>query len=161
MSNNLSLYEIEVNKADGQPTTLENYKGKVLLIVNVASQCGFTKQYSGLEALYKKYKPSGLEILAFPSNDFGAQEPGTMEEIQEFCQVNFGVSFPLFEKLGTVGPKQHPLYAWLTNQTSSASEVQWNFEKFLVSREGQVISRFASKVTPEDDELVTAIQDAL
>ncbi len=98
MSNNLSLYEIEVNKADGQPTTLEKYKGKVLLIVNVASQCGFTKQYSGLEALYKKYKPSGLEILAFPSNDFGAQEPGTMEEIQEFCQVNFGVSFPLFER---------------------------------------------------------------
>ncbi|WP_010273514.1 glutathione peroxidase [Paenibacillus senegalensis] len=161
MSKHSSLYEIEVNKANGQPATLEEYRGKVLLVVNVASQCGFTKQYEGLEALYKQYRSSGLEILAFPSNDFGAQEPGTMEEIQEFCKVNYGVTFPLFEKLRTVGPKQHPLYSWLTNQSESAREVQWNFEKFLVSREGQVLARFESKVAPEDEELVSAIQKAL
>lgn len=161
MSKDLSLYEIEVNTANGQPTTLEEFRGKVLLIVNVASQCGFTKQYEGLEALYKQYKSSGLEILAFPSNDFGAQEPGTMEEIQDFCKLNYGVTFPIYEKIGTVGPKQHPLYAWLTNQSAQAREVQWNFEKFLVSREGQVAARFESKVTPEDEELISAIQKAL
>jgi glutathione peroxidase len=156
-----SIYEIGITNAKGEQKTLEDYKGKVLLIVNVASKCGFTPQYEGLEALNEAYKDKGLRILGFPSNDFGGQEPGTMEEIEEFCKLNYGVTFDLFEKLHAKGEEIHPLYAWLTSQTEPQGEVQWNFEKFLISKEGQPLQRYNSKVTPDDPDLLADINKAL
>jgi glutathione peroxidase len=156
-----SIYEIEIANAKGEQKTLEDYKGKVLLIVNVASKCGFTSQYEGLEALNEAYRDKGLRILGFPSNDFGGQEPGTMKEIEEFCKLNYGVTFDLFEKLHAKGEEVHPLYAWLTSQTEPQGEVQWNFEKFLISKEGQPIHRYNSKVTPDDPSLLEDINKAL
>jgi glutathione peroxidase len=149
---------------DGSDTTLDAYAGHALLVVNVASQCGFTRQYAGLEALYERYRDRGLTVIGVPSNQFGAQEPGTAEEIAEFCQVNFGVTFPLLAKTDVNGPDRHPLFARLTavaDATGKAGDVTWNFEKFLVSPQGEVVGRFRSKVEPEDPELVAAIEAVL
>jgi glutathione peroxidase len=149
-----------VQSIDGVEKSLGDYKGSVLLIVNVASFCGYTPQYAGLESLYQRYKGRGLYVLGFPSNDFGQQEPGTESEIKRFCSERFGVTFPLFAKTKVLGRDKSPLYALLTAQTGGA-EVSWNFEKFLVSRSGAVVGRFASGVTPEARELTTAIEAAL
>jgi glutathione peroxidase len=149
---------------DGSDATLDAYEGRALLIVNVASQCGFTRQYAGLEALYERYHERGLTVIGVPSNQFGAQEPGTAEEIAEFCQANFGVTFPLLAKTDVNGPDRHPLFARLTavaDATGKAGDVTWNFEKFLVSPQGEAVGRFRSKVEPEDPELVAAIEAVL
>lgn len=156
-----TIYDIPVQTADGEETTLKPYKGQVLLIVNVASACGFTPQYEGLEALYKKYRSRGLQILAFPCNDFGAQEPGTMAEIQQFCRLNYGVSFKLFNKIHCIGDNRHPLYTWLIEHAGGNDEVKWNFEKFLISKQGEWLERFESKIAPDDESLVNAIEKAL
>ena len=154
----MSLHQITLNTLDGRPQSLAVYKGKVILAVNVASECGFTPQYAGLQKLYSDYKDRGLVILGFPCNQFGAQEPGTAAEIQGFCQKNYGVSFPLFEKLEVKGPGQAPVYGFLTAQHG---EPAWNFHKYLVSKDGQVLQAFSSKVTPDSAELKTAIEAAL
>ena len=149
---------------DGTDTTLDAYASQALLVVNVASQCGFTRQYAGLEALYEHYRDRGFTVIGVPSNQFGAQEPGTAEEIAEFCQANFGVTFPLLAKTDVNGPDRHPLFARLTevaDATGKAGDVTWNFEKFLVSPQGEVVGRFRSKVEPDDPELVAAIESVL
>ncbi|EEF61131.1 glutathione peroxidase [Pedosphaera parvula] len=157
-----SLYDIPLKDIDGKDTSLKAYKGKVVLIVNVASRCGFTPQYEGLEATYKKYEEKGFVILGFPCNDFGFQEPGTAEEIKKFCSSKYSVTFPLFEKLHVKGPEQHPLYAALTGKASPVpGEVKWNFGKFLISKEGKILQRYDSKVKPDSTELTTAIESAL
>lgn len=157
-----SIYDIAVQPARGEAHKLGEYKGDVLLIVNVASACGFTPQYEGLEQLYRTYRNRGLRILAFPCNDFGEQEPGTMEEIEQFCSVNYGVSFQLFQKIHCLGPDRHPLYVWLVSRAEPPHEdVKWNFEKFLVSRDGDLLQRFPSKTDPADEALVNAIEHAL
>lgn len=157
----LGLYDHKVKSIDGQEVPLSNYKGKALLIVNTASQCGYTPQYDGLEALYAKYKSKGLEVLGFPSNDFGAQEPGSNAEIKKFCQTRFKVDFPLFAKGSVKGPEKQPLYKTLTALAPTQGEVKWNFEKFLISPDGKVVGRFESKVTPEDPALLKAIESHL
>ena len=149
---------------DGSDTTLDAYAGQALLVVNVASECGFTRQYAGLEALYERYRDRGLTVIGVPSNQFGEQEPGTAEEIAEFCQVNFGVTFPLLAKTDVNGPDRHPLFARLTEAADAkgkAGDVTWNFEKFLVSPQGDVVGRFRTKVEPDDPELVAAIEAVL
>ena len=149
---------------DGSDTTLDAYAGQALLVVNVASECGFTRQYAGLEALYERYHERGLTVIGVPSNQFGAQEPGTAEEIAEFCQANFGVTFPLLAKTDVNGPDRHPLFARLTevaDAAGKAGDVTWNFEKFLVSPQGEVVGRFRSKVEPDDQDLVAAIESVL
>ena len=157
MNNNIS--KIHVKDIDGKDVNLSDYKGKILLIVNVASYCGYTKQYTGLEELYKKYKDKGFEILAFPCNQFGEQEPGTNEEIKNFCSSKFDVTFKLFDKIDVNGKNQSPLYSILTdNEVTGKADVKWNFEKFLIDKNGNVISRYLSKVTPESDELISAIE---
>ncbi len=159
-----SVYEIKVESIGGEGGTLAPYRGKVLLIVNTASRCGFTKQYAGLQQLYAEYKEKGLVILGFPSNDFMRQEPGSNEQIKEFCAVNYGVEFPMFAKVAVKGREQHPLYAWLTSETTNplfAGSISWNFNKFLVSREGRVIGRFGSRTEPQDATLVAAVKAAL
>jgi len=156
------LYAIPLKDIDGKDATLKPYAGKPLLVVNVASRCGFTKQYTGLEAVWRKYKDQGLIVLGFPSNDFGAQEPGTAAEIKEFCSSKFDVTFPLFDKLHVKGDGQHPLYAALTGAESPvAGPVKWNFGKFLIGRDGKILARFDSKVSPDSPELTKAIEDAL
>jgi len=156
------LYSVPVRTIDGKDASLKPYAGKALLIVNVASKCGYTSQYEGLEALYKKYQGKGLVILGFPSNDFGAQEPGTNEEIAEFCASKFSVTFPLYEKIHVKGTDQHPLYAKLTGPESpTAGPVKWNFTKFLVGKDGQVLKRFDSAVEPDAPELISAVEQAL
>lgn len=160
MSDNIN--DIVVKDIDGKDVKLSDYKGKVLLIVNVASKCGFTPQYKGLEAVYKKYKDKGFEILAFPCNDFGQQEPGTNQEIKEFCSSKYSVTFKLFDKIKVLGDEKSPLYARLTNNTvTEGGDVKWNFEKFLIDRNGNIVARFRSKVTPENDELTKAIEKEL
>lgn len=156
------LYQIPLKDIDGKDTSLKAYSGKALLIVNVASKCGFTQQYSGLEEVWKKYQDKGLVVLGFPSNDFGGQEPGTNDEIKQFCSSKFAVTFPLFDKLHTKGPEQSPLYAALTGPGSpTPGPVKWNFHKFLVGRDGQIIARYDSKVEPNDPQLAAAIEAAL
>lgn len=159
MTNN--LYEIGVTSKTGQPFNLNEYKGYVLLFVNVASKCGNTPQYAGLEALNKTYRDKGLRILGIPSNDFGGQEPGSMQEIEEFCTLNYGVTFDLLGKEHIIGEDKHPLYVFLTSQADPQEDVKWNFEKFLVSKEGNVLNRFPSKVAPDDIELINQIEQAL
>jgi glutathione peroxidase len=159
MSN--SIYEIEVANAKGEPKTLAEYKGKALLIVNVASKCGFTPQYEGLEELNEAYKAKGLLVLGFPSNDFGGQEPGTLAEIQEFCKLNYGVTFELFDKVHAKGEEVHPLYTWLTSQSEPQEEVKWNFEKFLISKDGELLGRYPSNIAPDDTDLIADINKAL
>ena len=176
------LAAIPLTRLDGGSDSLANHSGNVLLVVNVASKCGLTPQYEGLEALYKQYKDQGFEILGFPANDFGAQEPGTDEEIGAFCSLNYGVSFPLFTKGDVTGAAKQPLYAALTEAMPTKQgdvegmkerfkgygmtpnedpEVLWNFEKFLIGRDGSVAGRFAPAMTPDDPELVSAIQAEL
>ena len=159
-----SIYEVELPRLDGKPARLAEYAGKVVLAVNVASKCGFTPQYAGLEALYERYSDRGLVVLGFPCNQFFNQEPGPADKIQEFCSVNYGVTFPLFAKLDVRGEHQHPLYEILSaapDDSGKAGNVKWNFEKFLVGRDGRVVRRFRSKVVPEDPVLVDAIDSLL
>jgi glutathione peroxidase len=156
-----SISEITVNTIAGQTKSLSDYTGNVVLIVNVASSCGYTSQYRGLETLSQKYYEQGLRVLGFPCNDFGAQEPGSNEEIQQFCDRNYGISFELFDKIHAKGAQQHPLYAQLTSAAEPAGDVSWNFEKFLIGKQGQVVARFRSGVTPDAPELVQAIEQEL
>ncbi|MBD0269824.1 glutathione peroxidase [Pseudanabaena sp. FACHB-2040] len=156
-----SVVDIAVTTAWGEEKPLKDYLGNVLLIVNVASYCGYTPQYKGLEALNEKYRDAGLRILAFPCNDFGAQEPDNLEKIEEFCSTNYGVTFDLLDKVHAKGPEQHPLYARLTQGVDPQGEVAWNFEKFLIDRSGNAIARFKSAVSPDSPELVNAIEAAL
>ena len=176
-----AIYDIPVKRIDGALTSLRDYAGKVLLVVNVASKCGLTPQYEGLENLYQAKRAKGLEILGFPANNFREQEPGTDEEIASFCTTNYDVDFPLFSKIDVVGPAQHPLYAALTAaqpeteradvmrkrledygiETGGPGEVLWNFEKFVVGRDGKVIGRFSPDVAPDDVRLNAVIDEAL
>ena len=159
-----AIYDIETKLLEGDPVALSEYKGKALLVVNVASRCGFTPQYEGLQALYQKYKDRGLEILGFPCNQFLGQEPGTEEEIRDFCSSVYSVTFPIFRKIEVNGEERHPLYEILTDSNDAngnGGDVQWNFEKFLVSPEGDVVGRFRTGVTPEDPALVGAIEEQL
>lgn len=178
MSN--KIYEIPVNRIDGTETTLGEFEGKALLLVNVASKCGLTPQYAGIESLYKEYKDQGFEVLGFPANNFKGQEPGTNEEIKDFCETNYDVTFPLFEKISVLGDDQHPLYSFLTSERSeadiangdefeeklrvfghtreNASDLLWNFEKFLIAKDGSIAARIAPDVTAEDDRVVSALK---
>lgn len=178
-----SLYDIPLNKIDGSEATLAEYQGKVALIVNVASKCGLTPQYEGLEKLYETYKDQNFVVLGFPCNDFAGQEPGTEAEIQDFCTANFGVAFPMYSKVNVNSEPRHPLYASLIEAKPEAeaaaggnlkdalaknnmlpkhaTDVTWNFEKFLVGRDGSVVGRFAPDMTPDADALVSAIENAL
>jgi glutathione peroxidase len=176
-----SLYEIPVKRIDGTPAKLDAFRGKVLLVVNVASKCGLTPQYTGLEKLYEAKRAQGLEVLGFPANDFAAQEPGTDAEIASFCSTNYDVQFPLFSKITVKGSDQHPLYRSLISARPQATgdgpmreklkgygidpgtpgEVLWNFEKFLIDRRGAVVERFAPDVTPDDARLTSAIDREL
>jgi glutathione peroxidase len=147
-----TLYDFTVDDIQGKPVKLDRYKGKVLLIVNTASKCGYTPQYQGLEALYEKYHAKGLEVLGFPCNQFGAQEPGSAEEIVSFCDLNYGVKFPLFAKVDVNGDKAAPVYEYLKAAKPGilgSEAIKWNFTKFLVGRDGEVLARFAPKDTPE------------
>ena len=156
-----SLYDIPLHTIDGADASLADHRGTLLLLVNVASKCGLTPQYEGLERLQRRYAGRGFTVLGFPSNQFGGQEPGTAEQIREFCSTTYGVTFPLYEKADVNGPSQQPLYAELTRFADAAGEagdVQWNFEKFLVSADGAVLGRFRPRVEPESGELVGAIE---
>jgi glutathione peroxidase len=154
-----SFYDLKTNALNGAPADLGAYKGKVTLVVNVASKCGYTPQYEGLEKLHKDLSSKGFSVLGFPSNDFGGQEPGTAEEIQQFCKLNYGVTFPLFEKLVTkAGPAQSPIYAYL-GQTGNLPA--WNFSKYVIGKDGKVVAFFPSKVKPDARELLDAINKAL
>jgi len=156
------LTAIPLKDIDGKDTSLKAYGGKVLLIVNVASECGYTPQYEGLEALYRKFKDRGLVVLGFPSNDFGGQEPGTEAEIKKFCTSRFSVTFPMFSKVVVKGSGQHPLYAALTSGDSPVpGSVKWNFGKFLVGKDGKILSRYDSDTEPDDAKLIAAIEAAL
>ena len=153
-----SINDIIVKDVNGKDVKLSDYNGKVLLIVNVASECGYTKQYKGLQEIYSEYNKEGLEILAFPCNDFGGQEPGTNEEIKEFCSVNFGVNFTLFNKIKVLGDKKEPLYVRLINNSNTENgDVKWNFEKFLIAKDGTIVKRFRSKIEPTSEEINAAI----
>lgn len=157
-----SIHNIAVKDIDGKDTTLGAYKGKVLLIVNVASQCGYTPQYKGLESIYEKYKDKGFTVLGFPCNQFGQQEPGTNEEIKQFCSSKYNVKFPMFDKIEVNGPNRHPLYVALAGDKSPyPGNIKWNFNKFLIGRDGKIIKRFDSKATPESPEVTAAIEEAL
>ncbi|QSQ16818.1 glutathione peroxidase [Myxococcus landrumensis] len=154
----MSLHDLSANRLDGKSAKLSDYQGKVLVIVNTASECGYTPQYAGLEKLYQEYKAKGVEVLGFPSNDFGEQEPGTSAEIAKFCELRFKVTFPMFEKVKTKGDGQSPVYAFLAKKHDAP---KWNFHKYVVGKDGQVLAGFPSKVTPESDELRKAIDAAL
>lgn len=178
-----NIHDITVNDISGKPVALSSFAGKVLLVVNVASKCGLTPQYEGLEALYEQYKDQGLEVLGFPANEFLAQEPGSNEEIAEFCRGTFGVQFPMFEKIVVKGDGQHPLYQRLTQAipeaqanpegtlkgrlsekgliTGEPNDIMWNFEKFLVNKQGEIVARFAPDVAPNDAMLVDSIKAEL
>ena len=159
-----TIHEFTLNSIDGQPVSLAQFKGKVVLIVNVASRCGFTPQYAGLEALYAKYKDKGFVVLGFPANNFLWQEPGTNGEIQAFCSTKYHVTFPMFAKVSVKGSNKAPLYQFLTDKKANPSTgggIGWNFTKFLAGRDGKVIARFGSKVAPESPELIDAIEAAL
>ncbi len=177
------IYDIPVRRIDGTPSSLGDFKGSVLLVVNVASACGLTPQYAGLEQVYSKYHAKGFNVLGFPANDFGAQEPGTNEEIKEFCTSKFDVHFPMFQKIAVKGEAQHPLYHALIEAKPHAdgdkdsglrktlaqhglgpandTDVLWNFEKFLIGRHGDVVARFAPDITPDDPRIVQAIESEL
>ncbi|KAG0638020.1 thioredoxin-like protein [Tuber brumale] len=162
MSSATTFYDLEPLDSRNQPYTFNQLKGKVVLIVNVASKCGFTPQYEGLEKLYEKYKDQGLEVLGFPCNQFGGQEPGTAEEIQDFCTVNYGVKFPVLAKIDVNGDRTSPVYKWLKDEKAGLlgiKLIKWNYEKFLVSREGKVVERYASTTKPGS--LASAIEKEL
>lgn len=182
-----SIYDIPVETITGEPTSLASYRGKVLLVVNVASKCGLTKQYNALEKLYQRFKSSGFVVLGFPANDFGGQEPGSNAEISEFCRASFGVDFPMFSKIAVTGPSTHPLYSALIaaepkatgatrgefreklngflgktgGVTNPEPGILWNFEKFLIGRDGKVLARFSPELTPDDPQVIAAIESAL
>ena len=159
-----SIHDIELPQLNGKPASISTYAGKVVLAVNVASRCGFTPQYGGLQALYDRYSPRGFTVLGFPCNQFFKQEPGSAEEIQSFCSINYGVTFPLYAKLDVKGAGQHPLYAILSefpDDAGKAGNVTWNFEKFLVGKDGRVVRRFRPKVVPEDPVVIEAIESLL
>jgi glutathione peroxidase len=159
-----SVYDFTVNDIDNKPVKLDAYKGKVVLIVNVASKCGYTPQYEGLQAAYAKYKDKGLVILGFPANNFMGQEPGTNEEIKQFCALKYNVTFPLFAKISVKGEDKHALYKFLTDKTTNpefGGEISWNFNKFLVDRNGKIIARFSSGDKPEGEKVTQAIEMAL
>ena len=157
-----SVLEFDAQRLSGQEESLSQYRGEVLLIVNTASQCGYTPQYDGLQTLYQKYRDQGFSILGFPSNDFGAQEPGTDSQIGAFCKRNYGVEFPMFSKVKVKGSEQHALYAYLTSLPEPVGgPVKWNFQKYLVDRSGQVVSSYASAVKPLDKGLVASIENLL
>jgi len=157
-----SINDITVLDMNNKQVKLSDYHGKVLMIVNVASECGYTKQYAGLQEVYEKYNSQGFEILAFPCNDFGGQEPGTNEQIQNFCSSKFGVTFKLFDKIKVLGEDKSPLYERLTNNSvTEKGDVKWNFEKFLISKNGKIVKRFRTKVEPTSDEVITAIEREL
>ena len=160
----MTLYDAKINTLEGGPADLSEFEGKALLVVNVASKCGLTPQYEGLQKLHEQYADRGFEVLGFPCNQFMGQEPGTAEEIREFCDSTYHVTFPLFEKIDVNGDQQHPIYAELEQQTDAdgeAGDVKWNFEKFLVSPTGEVVGRFRPQVTPDDPALVSAIEAQL
>ena len=160
--NKAALYEIPLKDIDGKATSLKDYQGKVLLVVNVASQCGLTPQYKALETTHRKYKDRGFTVLGFPCNDFGSQEPGTPDEIKKFCSGTYDVTFPLFAKLHVKGAEQHPLYAALTGKDSPyPGDIKWNFGKFLVGRDGKILKRFEPQTKPDAPEVVEAIEAAL
>jgi len=159
-----SIYDFTMKDIDGKPVPLSGFKGKVILIVNVASKCGFTKQYKGLQELYTKYSDKGLVILGFPANNFLRQEPGTDEEIKSFCSLNYGVTFPMFSKISVKGKDMHPLYRFLTDKEihpDTGGKITWNFNKFLAGRDGKIIHRFGSRTKPLSDKLVKALEQAL
>ena len=161
--NVMSFHDLTANTLDGTPKNLSEYKGKVLVVVNTASECGFTPQYAGLEQLYENYKDRGVVVLGFPSNDFGGQEPGSATEIATFCRKNYGVSFPMMAKVHAKGPEIAPIYRLLTEKTPDGikGEVRWNFTKFLVGKDGTVIARFEPAVEPMSAELTAAVGKAL
>ena len=154
-----NIYDFTLNTIDGASAPLSTYKGKVVLLVNVASKCGYTPQYAGLEKLYEKYKAKGFVIVGVPANNFGAQEPGTNEEIKTFCSRNYNVTFPMMSKVSVKGADQTPLYVYLTEKTGG--DIKWNFTKFLIDKKGNIVSRFESAVTPESAEMTKAIEQAL
>jgi glutathione peroxidase len=157
-----SIYDIPLKDIDGKDTSLKPYQGKVLLIVNVASKCGFTPQYTALEALFQKYKDQGVVVLGFPCNQFGGQEPGTDAEIKQFCSTKYNVTFPMFDKLEVNGANRHPLYVVLAGADSPfPGDIKWNFTKFLIGRDGKILNRFDSKVKPDSAEVIKAIEAAL
>ena len=159
-----SIYEVELPRLSGKPAKLSEYAGQVVLAVNTASKCGFTPQYGGLQALQDRYSARGFTVLGFPSNQFFHQEPGSADDIQNFCSINYGVTFPMFAKLDVKGANQHPLYAILTDfpdDSGKGGNVGWNFEKFLIDKDGHVVRRFRSKVEPESPEIVKAIEALL
>ena len=158
MSETRSILDVPVERIDGTATSLAEHEGKVLLIVNVASKCGFTPQYNGLEALYEKYRARGFAVLGFPANDFGGQEPGSAQEIASFCKSKYGVSFPMFQKLKTVGKDRAPLYALLSD---AKGEPKWNFHKYLIDKHGQPVQAWPSPVPPDSPEIAEAIEREL
>jgi glutathione peroxidase len=162
----MSVYDIPVRTIDGRDTSLREWEGRALLIVNVASECGHTPQYAGLEELQREYEPQGLTVLGFPCNQVGGQEPGTNEQIAAFCSATYGVTFPLFDKIEVNGSRRHPLYAQLVQQPfadghGAGDDIAWNFEKFLVSAGGEVVARLAHRVKPDDPDLLVAIKAQL
>ncbi|MCE5229170.1 glutathione peroxidase [bacterium] len=160
----MSIYDFTMKNIDGRDVNLGEFKGNVALVVNVASKCGFTKQYAGLEKLYETYKDRGFVILGFPANNFMHQEPGTDAEIKAFCSTKYNVTFPMFSKISVRGKDQHPLYAYLTNKKADhpfGGAISWNFNKFLIDRTGKIAARYGSNTTPEDKELVSAIEAEL
>jgi glutathione peroxidase len=160
----LSLYDIPLTTLDGQPASLGDLAGKTLLVVNVASKCGLTPQYTGLEALQERFAERGFSVVGFPCNQFGGQEPGSAEEIAEFCSATYGVSFPMFEKIDVNGASRHPVYTELTalaDADGESGDIQWNFEKFLIGPDGTPVARFRPRTEPESDEVVSAIEASL
>ena len=160
----MTIHQIPVQRLSGEDTTLAEHAGKALLIVNVASRCGLTPQYTGLEQLHERLEGRGFAVLGFPCNQFGGQEPGTSEEIAEFCSTTYGVTFPMYAKIDVNGEDRHPLYDELTavsDGKGEAGDIMWNFEKFLVSPDGVIVGRFRPRTTPEDPDLLAAIEDVL
>jgi len=158
-----SVYDFEMKNLSGDNISLSSYEGNVILIVNTASECGYTPQYKELQQLYEEYKDQGFYVLGFPANNFGGQEPGSDEEIAEFCEMNYGVTFPMFSKISVKGDDQHPLYQYLTSVDNQdfEGEIGWNFEKFLIDRNGNVVRRFKSNVTPMGNELMSSLEKIL
>lgn len=159
-----NVFEFTMKDIDGKDVKLDAFKGKVVMIVNVASKCGYTSQYEGMEAIYKKYKDQGLVVLGFPANNFMGQEPGTEKEIKEFCSTKYGVTFPMFSKISVTGADQHPLYTFLTSKESNpefGGDISWNFNKFIVDRNGKIVARFGSKDKPEGEAVTAAVEKYL
>jgi glutathione peroxidase len=159
-----SIYDFKMTDIDGKVVSLEQYKGQVVMIVNVASKCGLTPQYEGLQKIYTRFKDRGFVILGFPANNFRKQEPGTDAEIKSFCTVNYGVEFPMFSKISVLGDDMHPLYRFLTGKETNpgfSGDIRWNFDKFLFSKEGKVVARFHPKVKPDSDKIIQTIETEL